>query len=96
MDVFQPHSGDVSGSTEVQNSLNIDYFHYYLTGGGVISVNNMIKVRPNAMLKVVKGAPAQLDINANVLFNDFICCQSVLLTLYLFMCSCLHVLIVCL
>jgi type IX secretion system PorP/SprF family membrane protein len=61
-----------TGSTEVQNSFNVDYFHYYLTGGGVISVNNMIKVRPNAMLKVVKGAPTQLDLNANVLFNDFI------------------------
>jgi type IX secretion system PorP/SprF family membrane protein len=61
-----------SGSTEVQNSFNVDYFHYYLTGGGVISVNNLIKVRPNAMLKVVKGAPAQLDLNANVLFNDMI------------------------
>jgi len=61
-----------SGSTEVQNSLNVGYFHYYLTGGGVISVNNLIKVRPNAMMKVVKGAPAQLDLNANVLFNDMI------------------------
>jgi type IX secretion system PorP/SprF family membrane protein len=61
-----------SGSTEVDNSFNVDYFHYYLTGGGVIAVNNMIKVRPNAMMKVVKGAPAQLDVNANVLFNDMI------------------------
>lgn len=61
-----------SGSTEVQNSFNVDYFHYYVTGGGVIAVNNTIKVRPNMMMKVVKGAPAQLDINANVLFNDFI------------------------
>jgi len=32
----------------------------------------MIKLRPNAMLKVVKGAPAQLDVNANLLFNDMI------------------------
>jgi type IX secretion system PorP/SprF family membrane protein len=61
-----------SGSAEVQNSFNLDYFHYYLTGGGVIDVNNVIKVRPNAMMKVVKGAPAQLDVNANVLFNDMI------------------------
>jgi type IX secretion system PorP/SprF family membrane protein len=61
-----------SGSTEVQNSLNVGYFHYYLTGGGVIPVNNVIKVRPNAMMKIVKGAPAQLDLNANVLFNDMI------------------------
>ena len=64
---------DVStGSTEVQNSFNLNYFHYFVTGGGVISVNNAIKVRPNAMMKVVKGAPAQLDLNANVLFNDMI------------------------
>lgn len=61
-----------NGSTEVQNSFNVGYFHYFLTGGGVVSVNDLIKIRPNAMLKVVQGAPAQLDLNANVLFNDFI------------------------
>lgn len=61
-----------SGNTEVENSFNIGFFHYYLTGGGVVALNNMIKIRPNAMLKVVKGAPAQLDVNANLLFNDFI------------------------
>jgi type IX secretion system PorP/SprF family membrane protein len=61
-----------TGSTEVENSFNVGYFHYYLTGGGVITLNNMIKVRPNMMMKIVQGAPAQLDINANVLFKDFI------------------------
>jgi type IX secretion system PorP/SprF family membrane protein len=61
-----------SGSTEIQNSFKADYFHYYLTGGGVVNINSMMKLRPNAMLKVVKGAPAQLDVNANLLFNDMI------------------------
>jgi type IX secretion system PorP/SprF family membrane protein len=61
-----------SGSTELQNSFNVDYFHYYITGGGVVNLSNAIKLRPNAMMKVVKGAPAQLDINANLLFNDMI------------------------
>lgn len=61
-----------SGSTELQNSFNVDYFHYYITGGGVINLSNTIKLRPNAMMKVVKGAPAQLDVNANLLFNDMI------------------------
>jgi type IX secretion system PorP/SprF family membrane protein len=61
-----------TGSTEVENSFNVGYFHYYLTGGGVITLNNIIKVRPNMMMKIVQGAPAQLDINANVLFKDFI------------------------
>jgi type IX secretion system PorP/SprF family membrane protein len=64
---------DVStGSTEVKNKLNISDFHYMVTGGGVIPITETIKLRPNAMLKIVSGAPIQADINANVLFNDFI------------------------
>ncbi|MFM9004174.1 MAG: type IX secretion system membrane protein PorP/SprF, partial [Flavobacteriales bacterium] len=36
-----------TGNTEVQNSFDLNYFHYYLTGGGVIAINNLIKIRPN-------------------------------------------------
>jgi type IX secretion system PorP/SprF family membrane protein len=61
-----------SGSTEVQNKFNMKDFHYMLTGGGVIPITETIKLRPNAMMKIVSGAPIQIDLNANALFNDFI------------------------
>lgn len=64
---------DVStGGTEVKNKLKVDDFHYFITGGGVFQVAETIKLRPNIMMKVVNGAPIQLDLNANALFNDFI------------------------
>jgi type IX secretion system PorP/SprF family membrane protein len=61
-----------SGSTAVQNKMNIANFHYMITGGAVLNVTETIKIRPNVMMKVVSGAPIQADINANALFNDFI------------------------
>lgn len=64
---------DVSGaSAEVQNKMNTKDWHYFLTGGFVQSVSPNIKLRPNVMMKVVNGAPLQLDVNCNALFNDFI------------------------
>jgi type IX secretion system PorP/SprF family membrane protein len=64
---------DVStGSTEVKNKLNVQDFHYMVNGGVVIPITETIKIRPNAMLKIVSGAPIQADINANALFSDFI------------------------
>lgn len=64
---------DVStGSTEVKNKLNVEDFHYMVNGGAVIPISESVKIRPNAMLKIVSGAPIQADINANVLFSDFI------------------------
>lgn len=64
---------DVStGSTEVKNKLNVEDFHYMVNGGAVIPISESVKIRPNAMLKIVSGAPIQADINANILFSDFI------------------------
>jgi type IX secretion system PorP/SprF family membrane protein len=61
-----------SGSTEVKNQLKASDFHYLITGGSVHAITEAIKLRPNVMMKVVSGAPIQLDLNANVLFSDFI------------------------
>lgn len=64
---------DVStGSTEVQNKLKADDFHYFITAGSVMTLSETIKLRPNIMMKVVSGAPLEVDLSANALFNDFI------------------------
>jgi|JI9StandDraft_2_1071091.scaffolds.fasta_scaffold18362_2 type IX secretion system PorP/SprF family membrane protein len=64
---------DVSNGTgEVQNTLALDDFHYFITAGSVISIAPSVKLRPNVMLKAVSGAPMQIDLSANALFNEFI------------------------
>ena len=44
--------------------------HYFLSTGYVFDLNQDLKLKPNALLKVVEGAPVQLDINANLLVME--------------------------
>lgn len=61
-----------SGSAVVDNTFNPEDFHYYLTGGSVHKLSQVITLRPNVMVKAVSGAPVELDLSANLLFNDLI------------------------
>lgn len=70
--MIQNRLGSSSGSAVVENKLNVDDFHYYLTGGSIHALSSSITLRPNVMIKAVSGAPMQLDLSANLLFNDFI------------------------
>ena len=45
-------------------------FHVYAMGGHVFDLAYNWKFKPAALAKVVQGAPVQLDITANVLYND--------------------------
>ena len=44
--------------------------HYFLTYGYVLDLNKSLKLKPNMLLKIVEGAPAELDLNANLLINE--------------------------
>ncbi|MFN0032868.1 MAG: type IX secretion system membrane protein PorP/SprF [Flavobacteriales bacterium] len=61
-----------NAETQVQNSLAASDFHYFVTAGSVHPITPTIKLRPSVMLKAVSGAPMQLDMSCNALFNDFI------------------------
>lgn len=43
---------------------------YYLIGGYVFDLSSSIKFKPALLTKMVEGAPLQVDISANFLFND--------------------------
>jgi type IX secretion system PorP/SprF family membrane protein len=58
--------------TEVSNRVRLGSWHYFLTGGFVKQITPSIKLRPNSMLKVVGGAPLELDITCDALFRDMI------------------------
>lgn len=61
-DVATDNSNDISQA-------NLDP-HYYLTGGYVFKLDDKLKLKPNFMLRGVKGNPANLDLNTNLLIDD--------------------------
>lgn len=44
--------------------------HYFATVGWVMPLNHNVKLQPSALLKVVEGAPLEIDLNANLVFHD--------------------------
>ena len=44
--------------------------NYYLIAGYVFDVNEYIKFKPALLTKVVSGAPLQVDVSGNFMFND--------------------------
>jgi len=46
--------------------------HYYLTAGVLLPVNEDIQVKPSFLLKDDLGGPSSLDLNAFLMFKDFI------------------------
>jgi type IX secretion system PorP/SprF family membrane protein len=44
--------------------------HLFATAGYVFDLNEDVKFKPATMLKLVQGAPVQIDLTANFLFND--------------------------
>lgn len=44
--------------------------HYFLNAGYVFDLSEDLKLKPNALLKAVEGAPVQLDLNANLLIME--------------------------
>ena len=44
--------------------------NYYLIGGYVFDLNNDLKFKPAIISKLVEGAPLQMDMSANFMFNN--------------------------
>lgn len=44
--------------------------HYYLTGGVLLPLSEMIQIKPSFLLKDDRGGPTSLDLNAFILFAD--------------------------
>lgn len=59
-------NGDVIKST----NFNPTKFHYYLTVGNVFTINEDLKIKPQAMVKMVQNSPIQYDLNVNFLIKN--------------------------
>ncbi len=46
--------------------------HYFVHGGHVLDLSPSLKLKPNFLIKGVKGAPVQVDLNANMLIKDMV------------------------
>jgi len=56
-------------SMNINNSSNLRR-HYYLTGGYVFNLSEKWKIKPSALIKYLPAAPAQIDINANLMYMN--------------------------
>ncbi|MDQ0108150.1 PorP/SprF family type IX secretion system membrane protein [Chitinophaga terrae (ex Kim and Jung 2007)] len=46
--------------------------HYYLQTGYLLNINNDVKLKPNILLRQVKGAGFQYDLNMNILLKNLV------------------------
>lgn len=61
---------DKNSNSLASASVASENMHYYFITGHVFDINSNIKLKPALLTKIVKGAPLQIDLSANVLFND--------------------------
>ncbi len=54
------------------NSISVykEKMNFYFMGGYVFDLSPTIKFKPAFLVKTIEGAPLQLDVSGNVLFND--------------------------
>jgi type IX secretion system PorP/SprF family membrane protein len=61
-----------SSDNNLPNSPKVNNTNLFLTTGYVFDINNDIKLKPSTLVKIVSGAPIELDLNTNVWLKDFI------------------------
>ncbi|WP_282179609.1 PorP/SprF family type IX secretion system membrane protein [Maribacter stanieri] len=59
-----------SSDTNSSSLIAQERMNFYLITGYVFELRNDVKFKPAALIKAVKGAPLQVDLSANFLFND--------------------------
>ena len=59
-----------SSDTNSSSLIAQERMNFYFITGYVFELRNNVKFKPAALVKAVKGAPLQVDLSANFLFND--------------------------
>lgn len=65
-----PHILDTDVYDDNNASANLETMHYYIIGGYVFYLSPSLQFKPAVMCKTVEGAPLQVDVSANFLFNE--------------------------
>lgn len=58
------------GDNLASSSVAAERMHYYFITGHVFDLSSNIKFKPALLTKLVQGAPLQVDLSANFLFNE--------------------------
>jgi type IX secretion system PorP/SprF family membrane protein len=61
---------DKSASSGADSHIATEKISYYLIAGYVFELNPNLKLKPSMLSKYVQGAPLQVDVSANFLFNE--------------------------
>lgn len=64
------HFDNANSDSNSTNFLSKDRINFYLITGYVFDVNPVLKFKPALLTKVVSGAPLQVDLSANFMFNE--------------------------
>ena len=65
-----PHFLETKRYDDNISSTANDKMHFYFIAGSVFDLNSDWKFKPALLTKLVQGAPLQMDVSANFLFND--------------------------
>ena len=68
--ILETEHFDKSSLTSANKFSAKDRMNFYLIAGHVFDLNENIKFKPAALAKVVTGAPLQVDVTANFMFNE--------------------------
>lgn len=52
------------------SNIATERLHYYLTAGHVYDLSSEVKFKPSTIIKMTTGAPLQVDLSGNFMFND--------------------------
>ncbi|WP_394757937.1 type IX secretion system membrane protein PorP/SprF [Flavobacterium sp.] len=55
---------------DVKSSIASERMHIYFISGRVFDLSSSLKLKPALLTKMVKGAPLQVDLSANFLYNE--------------------------
>jgi len=61
---------DESSNSNSASFVAKERMHYYFIGGHVFDLSPSIQFKPAFLTKMVQGAPLQVDVSANFLFNE--------------------------
>jgi len=68
--LLQTDHFDNVNNTSATSFIAQERIHFFGTAGYVFDLNSEIKLKPATMVKVVSGAPLQVDLSGNFLFNE--------------------------
>ena len=52
------------------NGNGINYNSYFASGGGIITLNPYLKIKPSFLVKYINRSPLQIDLNTNLIYKD--------------------------